>query len=146
MYTQMYTFSYSHVFAILICIRPTHAFKNDIYNWKAIYFNDSKLHAVSILVLFYMLILFEYKTSILYATYQSSLIIIACHHHSLHQNRSTCSSAHNCSWAHAHNCSWAHAHKTTVLLSNRAFLHKNNKKKTGIIEKQFILMTRWIFL
>jgi hypothetical protein len=27
-----------------------------------------------------------------------------------------------------------------------AFLHKNNKKKTGIIEKQFILMTRWIFL
>jgi hypothetical protein len=52
MYTQMYTFSYSHVFAILICIRPTHAFKNDIYNWKAIYFNDSKLHAVSILVSF----------------------------------------------------------------------------------------------
>ena len=41
MYTQMYTFSYSHVFSILICIRPTHAFKNDIYNWKAIYFNDS---------------------------------------------------------------------------------------------------------
>ena len=26
---QMCIFSYSHVFAIFICIRPTHAFKND---------------------------------------------------------------------------------------------------------------------
>jgi hypothetical protein len=181
-------FSYSHVFAILISIRPTPVkmTRKDRYNWKAIYFNDSKLHAVrdagtmwrqggrfswkgtfeliytkrclqnigswtsannvfyllddrdvrgfsarrlcyssrqsfklkghlcplappgkgqrwrlpllpppvpaslhaaSILVLFYMLILFEYKASILYSTYQSSLIIIACHHYSLHQNR-----------------------------------------------------------